>query len=66
MILFHSFHFKGFPNIWGEWPSGLRRRCSKNQKVPGTNPIRRWVGLRDPTSLRGPRDPLVENVIRSD
>ena len=36
----------------GEWPSGLRR-CSKNRKVPGSNPTRCSAGLRDPTSLRG-------------
>ena len=40
--------------IWGEWPSGLRR-CSKNRKVPGSNPTRRSAGLRDPTSLQGSR-----------
>ena len=40
----------------GEWPSGLRR-CSKNRKVPGSNPTRRSAGLRDPTSLRGSRWP---------
>ena len=38
----------------GEWPSGLRR-CSKNRKVPGSNPTRRSAGPRDPTSLRGSR-----------
>ena len=40
----------------GEWPSGLRR-CNKNRKVPGSKPARRSAGLRDPTSLRGPRWP---------
>ena len=39
---------------WGEWLSGLRR-CSKNRKIPGSIPIRRSAGLRDPTSLRGSR-----------
>ena len=43
-------------SLWGEWPSGLRR-CSKNQKVPGSNPTRRSAGLRDPAPLRGPRRP---------
>ena len=38
--------------IWGEWPSGLRH-CSKNWKVPGSNPTRRSARLRDPASLRG-------------
>ena len=38
----------------GEWPSVLRR-CSKNRKVPGSNPTRRSAGLRYPTSLRGSR-----------
>ena len=39
-------------NTRGEWPSGLSC-CSKNQKVPSSNPTRRSVGLRDPISLRG-------------
>ena len=39
------------------WPSGLRR-CSKNRKVPCSNPTRRSAGLRDPTSLRGSWWPL--------
>ena len=34
------------------WPSGLRR-CSKNRKVPSSNPTRHLAGLRDPTSLWG-------------
>ena len=34
------------------WPSGLRH-CNKNRKVPGWNPTRHSVRLRDPTSLRG-------------
>ena len=41
---------------WGEWPSQLRR-CSKNWKVPSSNPTRRSAGLRDPTSLRGSQWP---------
>ena len=40
----------------GEWPSGLER-CSKNRKVPGSNPTRRSAGLRDSTSLQGSRWP---------
>ena len=36
--------------------NGLRR-CSKNRKVPGSNPNRRSAGLRDPTLLRGSRWP---------
>ena len=36
----------------GEWPTGLMC-CSKNQKVPGSNPTRRSAGLREPTSLQG-------------
>ena len=50
-FLLHTYFFGG-----GEWPSGLRR-CSKNQKVPGSNSTRRSAGLRDPTSLRGFRWP---------
>ena len=34
-------------NERGEWPSGLRR-CSKNRKVPGSNPTMCLAGLRDP------------------
>ena len=45
-----------FYSYRGEWPSGLRR-CSKNRKVPGSNPTRRSDGPRDPTSLRGSRWP---------
>ena len=41
----------------GEWRSGLSR-SDKNRKVPGSNPTRRLVGLRDSTSLRGSRLPL--------
>ena len=32
------------------WPSGLRR-CNNNRKVPGSNPSRQSVGLKDPASL---------------
>ena len=35
-------------SLWGEWPNGLRR-CSKNRKVPDSNPTLRSAGLRDPT-----------------
>ena len=47
-------HPKDFSELWGEWPSGLRR-CSKNRKVPSSIPNRRSAGLRDPTLLRGSR-----------
>ena len=36
----------------GEWPRGLMY-CSKNQKVPGSNPTRHSAGLREPTSFQG-------------
>ena len=42
------------------WASGLRH-CNQNQKVPGSNPTRRSVRLRDPTSLRGSWWPLGQN-----
>ena len=44
-----------------EFPSGSRR-CDRNRKVPGWNPARRSVGLRDPNSLWGSRWPSVWNL----
>ena len=50
--------YDDWSGLVGEWPSGLRY-CSKNRKVPGSNPTRRSVGLRDPTSIRGSQWPTL-------
>ena len=46
---------------WGEWPSGLRR-CSKNWKVPGSNPLGAQLGLGTQPRYEAPGDLRVENV----
>ena len=56
MLTYHDYFLQFSPN-WGEWPSRLRH-CDQNQEVPGLNPTRCSVGLRDPTSLWGSRWPL--------
>ena len=58
---------EGLSGLRGEWPSWFRR-CSKNQKVPSSNPTRHSVGLRDPTTLRyeASSNLPVENIKCSD
>ena len=46
-------------SVWGEWPSGLRR-CNKNWKVPGSNPLGARPGLRAQPRYEAPGDPRVE------
>ena len=53
--------WKSEGNCWGEWPSGLRH-CSKNRKVPNSNPIRCYAGLRDQPCYEAPADLQVENL----
>ena len=52
LFLLHGWELQCF---WGEWPSGLR--CSKNWRLPGSNPTRHLARLRDPTSLQDSRWP---------
>ena len=46
---------------WGEWPSGLRR-CNKNWKVPGSNPLGARPGLGTQPHYEAPGDLRVEYV----
>ena len=48
-------NFQDFLDIWGEWPSGLRR-CNYNHKVPSSNPIRHSARLRAQPRYEAPGD----------